>query len=166
MPIESCMWARGVLLHIAVEVADQTYHHSFAFMQSRLLEIEQWRGFCYTYGHSGKKDKPQVLSVALSCSALNCNRGLVHYSAMLLQVGKQSKHCRACDICTEGFDHHCWVCVEVPRAKPRETMYTGGKEWEGWEGREARWVLQEPLGLHIFLLLVILISISILCLCS
>jgi hypothetical protein len=31
MPIESCMWAIGVSLHIAVEVADQTYHHSFAF---------------------------------------------------------------------------------------------------------------------------------------
>ncbi len=135
-------------------------------LQCRSLEIEQWRGFCYTYGHSGKQDKPQVLSVALSCSALNCKRGLVHYSAMLLQVGKQSKHCRACDICTEGFDHHCWVCVEVPRAKPRETMYTGGKEGEGWEGREARWVLQEPVGLHIFLLLVILISISTLRLCS
>jgi hypothetical protein len=57
---------------------------------------------------TGKQDKPQVLSVALSCSASNCKRGLVHYSAMLLQVGKQSKHCRACDICTEGFDHHCW----------------------------------------------------------
>jgi hypothetical protein len=93
-------------------------------LQSSSLEIDQWRGFCYTYGHSGKQDKPQVLSVALSCSALDCNRGLVHYSAMLLQVGKQSKHCRACDICTEGFDHHCWVCVEVPRAPNPERPCT------------------------------------------
>jgi hypothetical protein len=31
MPIEKLHVARGVSLHIAVEVADQTYHHSFAF---------------------------------------------------------------------------------------------------------------------------------------
>lgn len=35
---------------------------------------------------------------------------LVFCTVCKAEVGSLSKHCKACNMCIEGFDHHCWVC--------------------------------------------------------
>jgi palmitoyltransferase len=39
------------------------------------------------------------------------------------EVGKLSKHCKACDKCIEGFDHHCWWLSRCIGKRNYETFF-------------------------------------------